>query len=52
MKKIKPPYTCKDCEHKVNCKKEWGKEYNAIIGTHFCRKSWNEFYNIIKQKES
>lgn len=43
------PYTCIDCQYKIACEKAYGAErddgddYRAVIGTHFCRRSWDGF---------
>ena len=47
MSKKKDQYECEKCEHEEACKKEWGEEYQAIIGTHHCRFSWNKFIKPI-----
>lgn len=42
------PYTCEECEHKIKCEKKYGAkrddgdDYTAIIGTHFCLRSWDQ----------
>lgn len=42
------PYTCEECEHKIKCEKEYGAkrddgdDYTAVIGTHFCLRSWDQ----------
>ena len=46
-KKNRDNYECKNCEHQETCKKEWGEEYQAVIGTHHCRFSWNKFIKPI-----
>ena len=33
---------CKDCKYIGKCKEVWGEEYMAVVGTHHCRKSWDE----------
>lgn len=38
-------YDCNDCEYISWCKSEFGKEYQAVIGTHFCRRSFDEYMN-------
>jgi len=49
-------YTCENCQYKLACQYEFGKErpdgddYRAVIGTHFCRKSWEPFYKKIKEE--
>ncbi len=40
---------CLNCSHIEKCKHEYGDiredgdDYRAISGTHFCRKSWDNF---------
>lgn len=41
-------YYCEDCKHIEKCKQIWGNEYYSIIGSHHCRKDWDQF---IKEKE-
>jgi hypothetical protein len=49
---MEKPYTCEDCKYKLECEKQFGPEqengddYRAIIGTHFCLRSWDAFKNI------
>lgn len=38
-------FDCDDCEYREWCMSEFGKEYQSIIGTHFCRRSWDEYMN-------
>jgi predicted nuclease with TOPRIM domain len=38
-------FDCDDCEYREWCMGEFGKEYQCIIGTTFCRKSWDEYMN-------
>lgn len=38
-------FDCDDCEYREWCRDEFGKEYQCIIGTTFCRKSWDEYMN-------
>ena len=35
--------SCEKCEFIKYCKQEFGEEYEAVIGTHFCRGSWKEY---------
>lgn len=43
------PYTCDDCDWIEQCSNEFGElrgdgdDYRAVIGTHFCRRSWENF---------
>ena len=37
-------YKCENCSYKKECKREYGTEYRAIIGTHMCRYSWTAGY--------
>jgi hypothetical protein len=39
------PYDCDDCEYVSWCRSEFGNEYQAVIGTHFCRRSWDQYMN-------
>ena len=43
----KERFECENCEHKEECKKEFGEEYQAVIGTHHCRFSWDKFIKPI-----
>ena len=40
---LKDKYGCENCDREEECKKEYGEEYQAVIGTHHCRRSWNNF---------
>ena len=44
----KEPYSCEDCLYKESCINEFNKEYKSIIGSHFCRRSWEKFEDEIK----
>ena len=37
-------YKCKGCPYIKGCKREYGSEYRAVIGTHMCRYSWTAGY--------
>lgn len=49
-------FDCEDCKYRTNCENEYGKkrsdgdDYRAICGTHFCRRSWDSFYKMMKTK--
>lgn len=38
-------FDCDDCEYMEWCMGEFGKEYQSIIGSHFCRRSWDAYMN-------
>ena len=33
------------------CKKEYGEEYEAVIGTHHCIGSWDKFIKDVSKKK-
>jgi len=47
---------CDDCQYIEQCKKEYGEyredgdDYRAVVGSHFCRKSWDPFYEMMNGK--
>ena len=43
------PYDCVDCKYRKLCYNQWGEEYEAVIGTHHCRRSW-EMNPVEKEK--
>jgi hypothetical protein len=51
---------CEDCKYVDECEKHYGKigvdkeDCTAIVGSHFCRKSWDGFecYCCNKSKET
>jgi len=51
----KDNYDCSTCEHRFSCEKEYGEEredgddFRAVIGTHFCRASWDIFIGYMKE---
>lgn len=38
---------CSHCHLQEECKKEFGEEYQSVIGTHHCRFSWDKFIKPI-----
>lgn len=56
MKNRSMYYDCKQCQYRIACQFEFGKErsdgddYRAVAGTHFCRKSWEPFYKKVKKE--
>jgi hypothetical protein len=42
MKEPVKKINCDDCSYKAKCIKEWGEEYQAVIGTHHCKRSWGQ----------
>jgi hypothetical protein len=47
---------CIDCTHRKDCEQEYGEireggdDFRAVVGSHFCRKSWDQFYYDMKRK--
>jgi len=47
---------CDNCSHVENCKHDYGEkrddgdDYRAVVGTHFCRKSWDTFDQHCREK--
>ena len=47
---------CNDCKYEEACKNEFpacpnGKDHTAMTGTHFCRRSWDSFFQADKEQE-
>lgn len=46
---IKDYYDCLKCHYRDPCEKEFGRigideeDCSAVVGTHFCRRSWDGF---------
>ena len=51
-------YTCENCKYKNKCENENGKErpdgddYRALIGSHFCRRSWDQFVEHMEKEHT
>lgn len=52
----KHPKPCNECWYLPKCSKEWGTPesaeggYCVVMGTHFCRASWDDFKCTCKKK--
>lgn len=50
------PDLCTGCPYKEKCIEKYGPEredgddYRAVEGTHFCRRSWDSFIEIMEEK--
>jgi hypothetical protein len=48
-------YNCFKCPHRELCEKEYGsldqiENCSAVVGTHFCRRSWDGFECCCRNK--
>lgn len=47
---------CLTCQYKIECENEYGRigideeDCTAVIGTHFCKASWQPFFDNCNKK--
>ena len=43
-------HPCDTCNYVKECRDKFGEDFPAVLGTHHCRKSYDEFIDTMKPK--